>query len=197
MKTYIFVCFGSILMSMLLVPIISRLAKRYSLVDKPGLRKVHKSPVPRIGGIVFILSTLTFVIPVFFLNNSIGDELREIHVQFITLLAGATFIFIVGLIDDLRTLPPKVKFLCLIAASFAICLAGATIKSIEIMPGFEIELGLLSWPLAIIWICTITIGMNFIDGLDGLAGGIAAIVCSTILILALWSSQETSPAIIP
>lgn len=189
MKTHITVYFGTALVAMFLVPIISRLAKKYQLVDAPGPRKVHQNPVPRIGGVVFVVSTLVLVLPLFFLNNEIGRSFRESRTEFIVLLAGATFIFAVGLIDDLRTVRPNIKLLCIVGASLAVCAAGATIRSIEIGPWFELEFGWLAWPLAVIWITTITIGMNFIDGLDGLAGGIAAIVCGTILVLALWSSQ--------
>ena len=189
MKTHITVYFGAALVAMFLVPIISRLAKKYQLVDTPGPRKVHQIPVPRIGGIVFIVSTLALVLPVFFLNNEIGRAFRESKTEFIILLAGASFIFAVGLIDDLRTVRPNIKLLCIVGASLAVCASGATIHSISIGPWFELEFGWLAWPLAVIWITTITIGMNFIDGLDGLAGGIAAIVCGTILVLALWSSQ--------
>ena len=76
MKTYLTVYFGAVLAAMLLVPIVSRLAKRYRLVDYPGPRKVHKTPIPRIGGIVFVLSTFALVLPVFFLNNEIGQSFR-------------------------------------------------------------------------------------------------------------------------
>jgi len=189
MKTYVTVYFGTALVAMFLVPIISRLAKRYRFVDSPGPRKVHRTPIPHIGGIVFIVSTLSLILPLFFLNNDIGRSFREARTEFIALLAGASFIFVVGLIDDLRTVRPNIKLLCIVGASLVVCASGATIRSISFGPWFELEFGWLAWPLAVIWITTITIGMNFIDGLDGLAGGIAAIVCGTILVLALWSSQ--------
>lgn len=189
MKTYVTVYFGTALVAMFLVPIISRLAKRYRLVDSPGPRKVHRTPVPRVGGIVFVVSTLALVLPLFFLDNEIGRSFREARTEFIVLLAAASFMFVIGLIDDLRSVRPNIKFLCIIGASLAICASGATIRSVSFGPWFELEFGWLAWPLAVIWITTITIGMNFIDGLDGLAGGIAAIVCGTILVLAFWSSQ--------
>ncbi|MBA7628439.1 Undecaprenyl-phosphate alpha-N-acetylglucosaminyl 1-phosphate transferase [subsurface metagenome] len=174
---------------MLLVPIVSRLAKRYRLVDAPGLRKVHKIPIPRIGGIVFWVSTLALVLPVFFLNNKIGQSFRDSRTEFIVLLTSASFIFAVGLFDDLRSVRGYIKLLCLIAASLAICASGATIRSISVGSWFVLELGWAAWPLAVVWIITITVGINFIDGLDGLAAGIAAIVCGSILLLALWYGQ--------
>jgi len=188
-KTYITVYFGTVLVSMFLVPIVSRLAKKFRLVDAPGPRKVHKTPIPRIGGIVFVVSTLALVLPLFFLDNKIGQSFRESRTEFIALLAGASFIFMVGLIDDLRSVRGYIKLLCLIVASLAICASGATLHSISMGSWFELETGWAAWPITILWIIMITVCMNLIDGLDGLAAGIAAIVCSSIILLALWTGQ--------
>ena len=158
---------------MFLVPIVSRLAKKFRLVDAPGPRKVHKTPIPRIGGIVFVVSTLALVLPLFFLDNKIGQSFRESRTEFIALLAGASFIFMVGLIDDLRSVRGYIKLLCLIVASLAICASGATLHSISMGSWFELETGWAAWPITILWIIMITVCMNLIDGLDGLAAGIA------------------------
>jgi len=188
-KTYLTVYFGTVLVAMFLVPIVSRLAKRYRLVDSPGPRKVHKTPIPRIGGIVFVVSTLALVLPVFFLNNNIGQSLRESRTEFIVLLLGASFMFMVGLIDDLLSVRGYIKLLCLIAASLAICASGATMRSVSVGTWFELETGWAAWPLTVFWIVMLTVCLSVIDGLDGLAAGIAAIVCGTIVLLALWSGQ--------
>jgi UDP-GlcNAc:undecaprenyl-phosphate GlcNAc-1-phosphate transferase len=183
------VYFGTVLLAMFIVPIVSRLAKWYRLVDAPGPRKVHQTPIPRIGGIVFIVSTLALILPIFFLNNDIGQSFRDSMREFIVLLVAASFIFIVGLIDDLRSIRGYIKLLCLIGASLAICASGATLRSISVGTWFELKTGLAAWPLSILWIVMITVCMSVIDGLDGLAAGIAAIVCGTIVLMALWSSQ--------
>jgi len=188
-KTYLTIYIGTMLLAMILVPIVSRLAKRFRLVDTPGPRKVHQKPIPRIGGIAFIISTLVLVLPVFFLNNDIGQSFRESQTQLIILLSSACFIFAVGLIDDLHPLQGYIKLLCLIVASLAICASESVIDSISFGQWFEFETGWLSWPLTVLWIVAITVGMNFIDGLDGLAAGIAAFVCGTIFLIAVWSGQ--------
>ena len=189
MNTYLTVYFGTLLLAMLLVPIVSRLAKWYNLVDLPGLRKVHKTAVPRIGGIAFVVSTLIFVLGVFFLSNTIGQSFRESRTEFIALLAGAFFMFAVGLFDDLHPVRGYIKLLCLIAASLAICASGATISSISLGTSLGLKTGLAAWPLTIFWIVMITVCMSVIDGLDGLAAGVAIIVCGTIVLIALWSGQ--------
>jgi len=188
-KTYVTVYFGTLLMAMLLVPIISRLAKWYRLVDSPGPRKVHETPIPRVGGIAFVVSTLLFVLGVFFLSNEIGQSFRESRMQFIALLAGAFFMFAVGLFDDLHPVRGYIKLLCLIAASIGICASGATISSVSLGTSFAFNTGWAAWPLTILWIMMITVCMGVIDGLDGLAAGVAVIVCGTIVLIALWCGQ--------
>ena len=62
MMTYAIVYFGTALLAMLLVPMVSRAAKYYNLVDAPGPRKVHQNPIPRVGGVVFVVATLALVL---------------------------------------------------------------------------------------------------------------------------------------
>ncbi|MFC1793342.1 WecB/TagA/CpsF family glycosyltransferase [Planctomycetota bacterium] len=189
MKTYVIVYFGTLIITMLLVPVISRLAKWYRLFDTPGPRKVHESPIPRVGGIAFVISTYALVLAVFFLSNQIGQSFHESRTEFIALLAGAGFIFAVGLFDDLHPVRGYIKLLCLLVASLAVCASGATISSISLGTSLVLQTGWAAWPLTILWIIIITVCMSVIDGLDGLAAGIAVIVCGTIVLIALWSGQ--------
>jgi UDP-GlcNAc:undecaprenyl-phosphate GlcNAc-1-phosphate transferase len=189
MKTCIIVYFGTALLAMILVPIVSRLAKRYRLVDVPGPRKVHRAPIPRIGGITFVLPTLALVLPLFFFDNEFGRSFREMRSEFIVLLVAATFVFVVGFLDDLWSIPGRIKLLCLIGASLAVCASGATLSSLSIGTWLEIKTGWGAWPLTVFWIIGITVCMNLIDGLDGLAAGVAAMVCGIIAILAFFSDQ--------
>jgi exopolysaccharide biosynthesis WecB/TagA/CpsF family protein len=188
-NTYLAVYFGSLLVAMLLVPIVSRLAKRYHFVDQPDPRKVHKVPVPRVGGIAFVVATLALVVPVFFLDNTIGESFRQSRRQFIALLTGACFMFAVGLIDDLHPMRGFIKLLCLVAAALCICASGATIHSFSVGSWFTVYTGWAAWPLTVCWIVGIAVCMSLVDGLDGLAAGIAAMVSGTLVLLALWSGQ--------
>ena len=189
MKTYLTVYFGALVIAMILVPIVSRLAKLMRLFDIPGPRKVHESPIPRIGGIAFVISTFGLVLPVLLLTNDIGQSFRESHSQFTALLAGALFMFAVGLFDDLHPIRGYIKLLFLIMASLAICASGTTISSISLGTSLELNTGWVAWPLTVLWIVIITTCISVIDGLDGLAAGVAIIVCGTITLIALWSGQ--------
>jgi UDP-GlcNAc:undecaprenyl-phosphate GlcNAc-1-phosphate transferase len=187
--TYVLVYFGTAVLAMCLVPVVSQLAKKHRLVDAPGPRKVHRMPIPRIGGIAFVVPTLALVVPMFFLNDRVGLALQAERTKFIVLLVASAFIFAVGFIDDLRSLPGRIKLLCLVVASLAICASGATISSFSIGTLFAIRTGWAAWPLTVFWIVAVTVCMNLIDGLDGLAAGIAAMVCGLIAVLAFWTDQ--------
>jgi len=189
MGTYLTVYFGTVLMAMFLVPIVSRVAKKYRFVDDPGPRKVHDKPIPRIGGIALFASTLSLMVFVYFSDSRASGYLDQMGPEFLVLLITGSFIFVVGLLDDLRSLSGYIKLLCVIAASLAICASGATLNSIPIGSWFRIETGWAAWPLTLLWITTITVCMNFVDGLDGLAAGIALIVCATIALTAFLSGQ--------
>ncbi len=188
-KTYVTVFSGAGLLTIFLTPIVSRIAKKIGLVDHPGTRKVHKAPIPRVGGVVFVVALLSLIIPIFFLDNIIGDAFRNVQTELVTLLAAGTFVFFIGLIDDVCSLSGPFKLLSLLVAGLAICLSGARIETINLAGWFTIEFGWWAWPVTLLWIAAVTAAINLIDGLDGLAAGIAAIVCGTIAVFAYHSDQ--------
>ena len=77
MKTYITVYFGAALVVMATMPIITRLARAFRIVDHPGVRKVHQSMVPRVGGLPILIGMLALTLPTLSLDNNIGLALRE------------------------------------------------------------------------------------------------------------------------
>ena len=189
MKTYCAVYFGSALVATFGMPIVTRLAKRFGLVDPPGVRKIHSAPVPRVGGVILVVAMLALTIPVFALDNTIGEAFRKNQTQMAVLLVASVFVFLVGLIDDLRGVRALVKLAVLVGAALAVCLSGARIDSVTMGSLLSLELGWLSWPATILWIVTVTVGLNFIDGLDGLAAGISLIVCGVITLMAFYTGQ--------
>ncbi len=160
------------LAGLVLVPIIRKAALRLGLVDHPNTRKIHTHPIPRVGGVAIFLAGLLGTLP-FLLQ-----EEKTLGV----LLAG-TFNFLVGLIDDLKDLPPKVKlggqfFACLILFYFNVRIEFVT----DFVAGEGlIAVGLFTYPLTLLWIIGLTNTINLIDGVDGLAGGIVFIALATLL----------------
>ena len=189
MKTYLCIYFGSGLLVQLVTPVVARIARTFGIIDSPGARKVHSAPIPRIGGVAIMTGVMALMIPVLMLNNTIGQAFREVRMQVTVLLGTGFFVFVIGLLDDARSIPARLKLLSLVAASVLLCSTGARIEFITLESNFTVHLGWLSWPITVLWITGITVAMNFIDGLDGLAAGIAAIVCGTIAVIAFTSGQ--------
>ena len=185
MKTYLVVYLGSMLLILLTAPIVIRISRRLNIIDAPDIRKVHRELVPRIGGVAIYLSMMAIIIPVLFLPNVIGQRFRVINSHVITLLLAGSFMFLVGLLDDIKGLRARVKLLAQLIAAIVVCCAGIRINSITVTDSLVLEFGLFSWPLTILWIVGITNAVNFIDGLDGLAAGICAATCGVIVILTL------------
>ena len=189
MKTYICVLAGATLLAMGATPLAARLGRALRLFDPPGARKVHVSPVPRLGGAAIVAAMLVMVAAVLALNNVIGEAFRARWVPLTVVLAGGLFLFAVGLVDDVRGLGAGLKLAAQVAAAAAVCAAGVRIDHVRVPGCAALEFGLLAWPITILWIVGLTNAVNLIDGLDGLAAGIAAVACAVIAAFAVWTGQ--------
>jgi len=191
MKTYLIVYLGSAGVALLITPVIIWLSHRHSIVTAPGIRHVHERPISHIGGIAIFLSMISLTVPVLFLSNVIGDAFRDILPRLFVLISSASFIFIVGLVDDVKTkgLRARTKFLAQIVAALAVCAAGIRIESVAVGNWLTLDFGWFSWPFTLLWIIGITNAVNLSDGLDGLAAGISAIACGVIAVFAVYIGQ--------
>jgi len=189
MTTYFGVYLGALCLALLMTPIVIFIACRLKAFDRPGVRTVHTKAVPRIGGVAIFFAAMSLIVSVLFLDNRIGGAFRRVPLQVGTLLCTASIIFMIGLIDDLKGLPAKVKFLAEVVAAGTLCVVGVAIPALEITDGFRIELGWLSYPLTILWIVGVTNAVNLSDGLDGLAAGVSAIACAAIAVFAITSEN--------
>jgi UDP-GlcNAc:undecaprenyl-phosphate GlcNAc-1-phosphate transferase len=186
MNVYLSVYLGSLILTLMMTPIVIWLAQRLNIVDIPGVRHMHTHPISHVGGVSIFLSTITLSVAVLWFSNFIGTISEPVFRQLFILLLAAGFMFIVGLIDDVKTngLRARVKFMAQIAAAFMVCAVGIRIKSVVITNSLTLNFGWFSWPLTLLWIVGITNAVNLSDGLDGLAGGICAIACGAVAIFA-------------
>jgi len=189
MTTYLFVYFGAVFLAVIFTPLVIFIAKSLNMYDEKNVRKVHVKAIPRLGGVAIFLAAMFMIIPVLLLSNKIGEEFRGILKQVIALVSAGTFIFLMGLIDDLSKLRVRTKLLVQLIAAVGICSSGILIRRVGVDGVFSLNFGWLAWPLTILWIAGITNAVNFIDGLDGLAAGISAIVCGVIAVFAIYSGQ--------
>ncbi|MEJ7810647.1 MAG: MraY family glycosyltransferase [Gemmatimonadaceae bacterium] len=169
--------------SVVVTPLLIRAAARWKLQDRAtGARHVHTEPVPRLGGVAIYLATTLAVLAVVLVAPGV---LRPAYARVLAgLLLGGTVIFATGLVDDLRGLKPVVKLGAQCGVAVAACLLGLRIQVLTLWPGVDVTLGALSIPVTVLWIVGVTNAFNLVDGLDGLATGIALVVLSTVFIAA-------------
>lgn len=165
----------TLIVSLLITPLIIKLALKMNATDKPNERKVHKTPTPTMGGLAIFIS---FCIGVAILQPS-----NSYHVA---IIAGALAIIILGIFDDLYALSAKVKFLVQLLIAFMVVFGGGLqLHFINLPFGGKLEFGFLGSVITILWIVGITNAINLIDGLDGLAAGVSSIALLTIAFMAM------------
>jgi UDP-GlcNAc:undecaprenyl-phosphate/decaprenyl-phosphate GlcNAc-1-phosphate transferase len=156
------------------------LARRWNLVDAPGQRKIHTVSVPRVGGVGVTLAVLLALAAASAIGRVSAADVRA----WLPVLLGGTFMFGVGLWDDLRPLPAWVKLLVQLAGAGVTVALGVRIDHVTFF-GVTLGLGLLALPLTIAWIVGLTNAFNVMDGLDGLATGLAIIAAATCAVVSL------------
>ena len=167
---FIFYFFGTFMLSYFLIPKIRAKALKLNLKDTPDIRSSHTIPVPTFGGVVFYIS---YILILFF-----AQSLDSNHVS-ITLIASISILFFTGLLDDLRNLSPKIKFLCQIIG----------VAVLMFQPDFRILsfhgfMGIYEIPLyvsvggSMFFLLGLINAFNLIDGIDGLTGITGVIVAS-------------------
>jgi UDP-GlcNAc:undecaprenyl-phosphate GlcNAc-1-phosphate transferase len=165
--TAILLAFG---LALLVTPLVRKCAFKLGALDRPDQRKVHKKVMPRLGGLAIYFSFIVVTLLTL-----------DITPQIIGLLVGGSLIILVGFIDDTKGLSPGLKLAGQIAAAAAIVPFGLKVEFLTNPFSEElITLGLLTIPVTVIWIVSVTNAVNLIDGLDGLAGGTTFISALTL-----------------
>ncbi|MBM3393571.1 MAG: hypothetical protein FJY37_02800 [Betaproteobacteria bacterium] len=159
-----------------LTPLVRLAAIRLGALDYPGTRKIHSSVIPRLGGASVLLSCVGTIGIVILL----GVELRFEAAFWKPVVCGGALVFLIGAWDDLRAVPAWVKLVCQVMAAGTAMWFGVLVDRVSAVGGGEVELGLLAMPITLLWIVGLTNAFNLIDGLDGLAAGVAAIAAGTM-----------------
>ena len=167
-------------LSYFFTPPVKNFAHKVGAIDVPkDARRMHKKPIPRLGGLAiyggFLCSILIF------------GQLDE---TMLCVLLGAAIIVALGIFDDVLALGAKLKFVVqIVAAAIPVCSGNLQIGLFTNLNPLSdtpfVHLGILAVPVTIIWIVGITNAVNLIDGLDGLAVGVSSIAAITMLAVAL------------
>ncbi len=173
-------------LSWLLMKPVARLGLRVGLVDLPSSRRTRARPVPTTGGIVIFLTTAASLVFALRFYSHVAPNLAF---RFSALLVGGTVIVVLGIIDDRVNLKPGVKLMVQVAVAVAMVASGVAFERIHVFFGPALELGWLSYPITVFWIVGFMNAFNLIDGLDGLAGGIAVIAASALFLVGLMNNN--------
>ncbi len=164
-------------LSLVMTPVAIKIAPKIGAMDIPkDTRRMHTKAMPRFGGLaIFVGTTVSTAVFLLQLDNRITG-----------ILIGGVLIYILGIIDDLKNLPAKVKFLGQTVIAVIMYMYGLRIEFIgNFFGGGRSELGtVLCFIVTVLWIVGITNTVNLIDGLDGLAAGTSAIASLCIAYVA-------------
>jgi len=164
----------ALIVTYLSTPYVKKLAVKAGVLDAPDHRKVHNTPIPRMGGLAIYFGFVLAILA----SMPVSREILGI-------LLGGTMILIIGLIDDVKPLSAKTKLLGQILAASVLVLFNVSIQWLSNPFGGIIYLDYLAIPITILWVVSLTNTINLIDGLDGLAAGVSTIASITILLVAL------------
>ena len=178
------------------VPLSKRIAKLVGAIDYPGNRRVNTKPIPRCGGIALYLGLVAGAFTVFLGTHFFGWVLADLYtiqnVNYILLFIGITVMFGVGLVDDITQIGAMTKFAGQIVAAIIVVASGISIGTVRMpIDGSYLPLGWLDYPLTVLYLVVFVNITNLIDGLDGLASGLVAIVAMALLYLVLARGSAT------
>mgnify|MGYP003374675992 FL=1 len=193
---YLFVAAAAFLATYLCVPIAKRLAQRWGAIDYPSKRRINTTPIPRLGGLAVFAGLCCALIveiagikllgwpPILIPHPSMSINYPLLGVAFLIVVA-------TGAVDDVRSLSPKKKLLGQVLAACVAASAGLLIGRVvnPLVPGTEIDLGLIAYPITVIYLVAFTNIINLIDGLDGLAAGISGIASLSMFSFAVLSGR--------
>ena len=157
----------------LFFPIVKWIANHIGALDYPNERKVHKKPMPLLGGLMMFLG---FIFGYMFFAPQ--------NTQMLSVLMAGFIVILTGMIDDIKPLKAKEKLIGQIIAAVIVTFYGNILLNDITFFGLYFDFGIFSYPLTIIFILALMNCINLIDGLDGLACGISTIFFATIGIIA-------------
>ncbi|MFA9424572.1 MAG: glycosyltransferase family 4 protein [Sedimentibacter sp.] len=177
MSSYFIAFISAVIISFVMTPPARKLAIKVGAFDVPkDPRKIHNKPMPYFGGLAIYVSIMACMF-VYMPHTRTN----------LFIMAGATIIVLTGILDDMYGMPAKLKLLMQIIAAVVAIIGGVQINFITnplSSTGMSYLLAWLSVPITLFWIVGITNTINLIDGLDGLASGVASIAATTLLFTA-------------
>jgi UDP-GlcNAc:undecaprenyl-phosphate GlcNAc-1-phosphate transferase len=173
----------AMVLSFLFTPIVIKTAHHVGAIDVPkDDRRVHKEPIPRLGGLAIYMATMITMLLFTKLPST----------KLMAIVIGSLLIVLMGFVDDIKPISAKAKLGVQILAALLLVQSGIRIEGLTNFFMGQSTIGLdttISYIISIIWIVGITNTVNLIDGLDGLAGGVATIAALTLAYVAFTNNR--------
>ncbi|MFA6132311.1 MAG: MraY family glycosyltransferase [Patescibacteria group bacterium] len=175
---------ASFVLALMATWLVRKFAPRFGLLDLPAApRKLHSKPTPLFGGLAIFTPLVLVIFFVLLVSNALtSGEISWQH--YLGFFLGGLILMIGGFFDDKYSLPPKFAIIAPVLAALTVILFGVEVEKLTNPFGGVIYLA--AWQsdlLVFVWLMVVMFTMKFLDGLDGLATGVASI--GTLMILAL------------
>lgn len=174
---------------LVLTPLVIRLALRFKIMDRPANRKQHRAATPLLGGLAVFAGVWVPLVLLPFWDNTVTRAVGEQQYNLALILAGGIAMVALGVVDDVRGLRAKWKFMAQFPVAAMLVAGGAIFHQVNIPFFGTLELGELDSLISILWLVGITNAWNLIDGVDGLAAGVAFLVSATCAYLGVLNGQ--------
>lgn len=186
----------SVLLATIIIPRILFISYKKRLFDIPDTRKVHKTPVPRLGGLSFLPVILISICSItgvrYFMSHPV-DILwaSSLFIQYLFFVVGLILLYLIGVADDLVGVGYQYKFVIQVLAACLFPLSGLWINDLGGLMGLHEIPAWLGMPLTVFLTVYITNAINLIDGIDGLASGLSCIALGLLIIVCVLVNQWT------
>lgn len=192
---YTFIFMLAFSLSLGLTAVMKRLAGRLNIIDRPDKRKLHQNPTPLLGGIaIFLAFNLTIILNLIILcflqkNSWLPPQLAQtlsglsrVRLELFAILFAGLFIMLLGLIDDIKKLSPRIKLLVEIILAILLYYSGVKITVF-------LKSEICSLFITVFWIVGVTNAFNLMDNMDGLCGGVAAVAAAIFFTVSVSHQQ--------
>jgi UDP-GlcNAc:undecaprenyl-phosphate/decaprenyl-phosphate GlcNAc-1-phosphate transferase len=183
--TYLLLFVTSAGITLALTPLARSLFHRMGWVDRPDhKRKLHRVPVPRLGGIPISIAFFCSIGMLSWLHGALATGFHKDSAEFYRVIMPSLLILAVGIWDDIYGASPYFKITVQIAAGYWLYSMGVSVHHIGVPGTAGISLGWAALPMTLLWVVGITNALNLVDGLDGLASGVAFFAATTMFVVA-------------
>ncbi len=181
------------ILSYFIAPLIKNLGNKFKIIDIPDLRKVHTTPIVRIGGLSIFLTFAFYFVVVYFFNNSL-IELNLYQSKIFFIVVGSILFFLIGLHDDIYKSSPILRLFLQFIIAFGVSFQGIGLTSLDFYLPFYGDINIylpavLKHIFNAIWIVGLTNSINWLDGIDSLAAGYCTILSFGFLFLMLFEGN--------